>query len=178
MSPSPVDKTANEAQKPSQQDIRTNSKDKPRGALAMLRESRREFADGVMRPGTGLVGEKLYETSASQTAKNLKKKYAGALTGFNNRIHGFAFGILRPGSGVVGEKIYHSSHSDTMENLRKEHLGAAAGIKETIRKYADAAVESLGPPVKTVEPIKLFQYEAMGTSDDAAQAAQQVSMKA
>jgi len=57
-------------------------------------------------------------------------------------------------------------------------VGAAAGIKETIRKYAAAAVENLGPPVKIIESIKLFQYESRGTSDNAAQAAQQVSMKA
>jgi len=110
ISPEPVDKTANAAQNPSQQDIWTNSKDEPHGALATLRESRREFADGVIRPVTGLVGEKLYETSASQTAKNLKKKYSGALTGFHNKLTGFRYGVLHPKTGMIGEKVYRTSH--------------------------------------------------------------------
>ena len=174
------DKTALEVRSLSVHDVRTDSgKQVIEGVLTKFRKGVRDFTFGVLKPANGVVGEKIYETSASETAKNLRKKYSGALTGFNNRIHGFAFGILRPGSGIVGEKIYHSSHSNTLKNLKKEHLGAAASIKNTLREYAKSAIESAGPPVSLVDPITLLQNELPNASAvDDTQRVQHVNLQA
>jgi len=160
----PAGKTPNKPQMPSGQNVKANADKSLHGALTDFRHGVDEFKNGVLRPETGLVGEKLYETSASQTMENLRKKHAGALKGFYNEIHGFAFGILRPETGVIGEKTYDSSNSMTLDNLSKVYIGAAAGIKNTLREYVRTAVESTGPPVSTVEPIKVLQHEAPETS--------------
>lgn len=171
-------KTVGKVQKPSGQDIKINMDKDMHGALAKLREDMREFTFGVLRPKTGLVGEKTYETSFSQAMENLSKEYKGALTGFHNKINGFAFGILRPEDKIVGAKTYDSSHSMTMDNLSKEYIGAAAGIKDTLREYVKAARESTGPLVKMVEPLKILQHDFMDTAAaDTAQDTQHVDMK-
>jgi len=141
-----------------------NADESPHGALTEFREGVREFTFGVLHPVSGVVGEKIYKTSISQTTENLRKNYNGALTGFYNRIHGFAFGIMRPETGVIGEKTYDSSHSLTMENLSKEHVGAAAGIRNTLREYAKTAVESTGAPVTIAESTRVFEREFQDTS--------------
>jgi hypothetical protein len=156
----PAGKTASKPQQPSEQDVKANTNQSPHGALTDFRQGVREFTFGVLRPESGLVGEKTYETSFSQTMENLSKEHIGALTGFHNKINGFAFGIMRPETGVIGETLYDSSHSITMDNLSKEHIGAAAGIKNTLRQYARAAVESTGPPVQTTEPVEILQHGA------------------
>jgi len=174
--PDPVGKTAGETQKPSEQNTKGNPDKGRQGALTSFCESMREFTNGVLRPASNLIPKITYETSVSQTMENLRKKYNGALTGFYNKVHGFAFGILRPETGVIGEETYDSSHSVTMDNLSKEHIGAAAGIKNTIRQYAKKATESIGPPVKVVEPIKLLQHDIQNTSADVPQGTQHVNM--
>jgi hypothetical protein len=163
-STSPAGKVGVETQKSSEQGIKANANKKSHGALEKLRDYVHEFADGVLRPKTGLVGEKIYETSFSQTMENLSKKHKGALTGFNDGVNNFAFGILRPETGMIGEEHYDSSNSMTLKNLRKEHIGAVAGIKDIIRKYAEAAAESMGPPIALVEPIKVYQVEISDNS--------------
>jgi hypothetical protein len=160
----PAEKIGVETQKSSGQDIKANANTKSHGALEKIRDDLHEFANGVLRPKTGLVGEKIYETSFSQTMENLSKEHNGALAGFNNGLHSFASGILRPETGGIGEEHYDSSNSMTMKNLRKEHIGAGAGIKDIIRKYAEAAAESIGPPVAYVEPIKVYQVEISDNS--------------
>lgn len=155
----PVGKAVSGTREPPKQDVKINTDEDPHGALAKLRESMREFTFGVLRPKTGLVGEKTYETSFSQTMENLSKEYNGALAGFHNKIHGFAFGILRPETGVIGETIFDSSHSITMDNLSKKHVGAAAGIQQTLRQYANAAMESTGALVPITESTQVFEQE-------------------
>ena len=160
----PAGKVDIETQKSSEQSIKACGNKNSHGALEKIRDDVHEFANGVLRPKTGLVGEKTYETSFSQTMENLSKKHKGALTGFNNGLHGFAFGIMRPETGMIGEEHYDSSNSMTLENLRKEHIGAAAGIREIISKYAEAAAMSVGPPVAIVEPIKVYKHETASES--------------
>jgi hypothetical protein len=159
-----AEKKAGETQKPTGQDVKANENESPHGALTNFREGVREFTFGVLQPVSGIVGEKVYETSISQTMENLRKKYNGALTGFHKRVHGFAFGIMRPETGVIGEETYDSSHSVTMGNLSKEYIGAVAGIRNTLHQYANAAMESAGPLVPIAESIQVFEREFQDTS--------------
>jgi len=172
-----AEKTVSETQQPTGQDVKANETESPHGALTNFREGVREFTFGVLHPVSGVVGEKIYETSISQAMENLRKKYNGALTGFHNRVNGFAFGIMRPETGVIGEETYDSSHSLTMENLSKEHIGAAAGIRNTLRAYAQTAMENTGALVPIAEPTKILQHDARGTSSaNAPQNTQDVNM--
>ena len=156
----PTGKIVTESQESSGQDIRANANEKSHGALEKLSEYLHEFTDGVLRPKSGVVGEKTYKTSFSQAMANLRKEYIGALAGFCNRLHGFAFGIMRPETGMIGEETYDSSNSMTLKNLSIEYIGARAGIKDVICKYAEAAVEKVGPPVEMVEHIKIVDIES------------------
>ena len=159
----PIGKVVIETQKSSGQDIKADANHEPHGTLEKIRDDLHEFTDGILRPKSGLVGEKTYKTSFSQAMENLKKEHIGALTGFHNRVNGFAFGIMRPETGIIGEKTYDSSNSMTLENLSIEYIGAVAGIKDVIHKYAEAAIEKIGPPVKLVESAKILNIESENT---------------
>ena len=78
--------TLSEVQNLSGQDVKADTNDIPEGSLTKFRENVREFTFGVLRPESGIVGEKTYETSVSQTMKNLRKEHVGAAAGIRETL--------------------------------------------------------------------------------------------
>jgi hypothetical protein len=88
-----------------------------------------------------------------------QERIQSALGKLAESMNEFAQGVLGPQSCLVGPKTYETAMSRTRANFRQEQSGFAQGIKEAIRKYATAARESVGPPVKLAETITNFEVD-------------------
>ena len=91
---------------------------------------------------------------------NLYKNPHGALGKLTDNLRDFAATILRPKSCLVGEKQYETSAAQSRKCLTAKQTGAAAGIRNALRKYAEAAIESVGPPAEIADAIKTFHIKA------------------
>ena len=129
----------------SRQDVNPPVAEQSSGALANFSDGLREFAFGVLSPGSGLVGEKTYETLVSQTMDNIKREYDGALSGFCDNLRNLAQDVLSPDPGGSGESGHKGSHSVTMENLNKQYQGVNAELRRALREYAELVFSGLAP---------------------------------
>jgi hypothetical protein len=103
---------------------------------------------------------------ATEVKASIFKDLHTAMGELSNKMREIRPELEGPKNLLVGRETTESLASRNRKALLGEPMKAASSIRNAIREYAKLAVETIGPPVKIVEPVKLSRYQIEEAPDE------------